>query len=359
MKVAKRILTWYGDNQRDLPWRHTRNPYFIWVSEIMLQQTRVDTAIPYYHRFLSRFPTVESLARAPLQDVLKAWENLGYYSRARHLHAAAKQVTHRMGGEMPETEEELLALPGIGSYTAAAILSIAFGQRVAAVDGNVRRVICRIFAIEERVDRADVRKWIHETATALVPRHDVSRFNQAIMDFGATLCTPQSPACERCPLPDLCLAYKKGCQSDLPVRNHRKPIPHVEVTAGIIPDNQGRVLVVRRPVDGFLGGLWKFPGGEKRNGDTRQNSLREGIKTELGIDVEVSKMLTSTRHAYSHFRITLFAWTCVLRKGKPEALACSDWQWIDPVHLSDLPFSRAERKIMTNLGDHFACPASL
>ncbi|HEJ83311.1 MAG TPA: A/G-specific adenine glycosylase, partial [Desulfobacteraceae bacterium] len=213
-EITRRILDWYGHNQRDLPWRHTRNPYNIWVSEIMLQQTRVDTVIPYYRRFLSRFPTIESLARAPLQDVLKVWENLGYYSRARHLHDAAKRVTSLMGGVIPKTWPELLALPGIGPYTGAAILSIAFDQQVAAVDANVRRVICRIFAVMERIDLPGVQKRIHGIATALIPPKEAARFNQGIMDFGATLCTPQNPACVSCPLQDLCLAFKRGCQSD-------------------------------------------------------------------------------------------------------------------------------------------------
>ena len=347
--IAKRILNWYDHHQRDLPWRHTRNPYFIWVSEIMLQQTRVDTVIPYYQRFISMFPTLESLAQSPLQEVLKVWENLGYYSRARHLHSAAKLVVHKMGGVIPRTENELLDLPGVGRYTASALLSFAFGKKLAAVDANVRRVICRIFAIMEPIDRAEVQSNIHEIATAMLPRKEVSRFNQGIMDFGATLCTPRKPECGSCPLRDLCLALKKGCPSDLPVRNRRKPIPHIQMTAGIIQDRQGRLLVVRRPVHGLLGGLWKFPGGEKRDGDGLEDALRESIKTELGIRVEVSEILASAKHAYSHFRITLFALACALKQGRPKALLCSGWQWIEPERLVELPFSRVERKIISAL----------
>ena len=356
--IARRILDWYVRHQRDLPWRHTRDPYFIWVSEVMLQQTRVDTVIPYYHRFLSKFPTLESLARAPLQEVLKVWENLGYYSRARHLHAAAERVMSRMGGLMPKSEGELLELPGVGPYTAAAILSIAHGRKIAAVDGNVRRVICRIFAVMEPIDRATVRKRIHEIANALIPRGEASRFNQGIMEFGATLCTPRSPACGQCSLQDLCLAYQKGCQTEIPVRNHRKVIPHVQVTAGIIRDSRGRLLVVRRPIQGFLGGLWKFPGGEKHAGDTLEHSLKEEIKRELGIDVQVSDVLTSIKHAYSHFRITLFALACILKKGRPKAPTCSDWQWIAPNRLGEIPFSKAERKIIASLNNFSAVKIS-
>lgn len=348
-KITKRLLHWYDRHQRDLPWRRTRNPYFIWVSEIMLQQTQVDTVIPFYHRFLSEFPTIETLAKAPLQDVLKVWENLGYYSRARHLHEAAKVIMNGMGGNIPKTEDGLLRIPGIGPYTAAAILSIAFGQKIAAIDGNVRRVICRLFGIRGPINRAKTRKKISEVATALIPREEASRFNQGIMDFGAALCTPRKPACGICPLKELCLALQKGWQTRLPVKGKRKPIPHKLVAVGVIHDHQGRLLIVQRPMEGLLGGLWKFPGGEKQEGDTIERSLREAIKMELGIDVKVLEALTSIKHAYSHFRITLFAFSCSLRKRQPKTLMCNDWQWIEPSRLNNLPFSKADRKIMSSL----------
>ena len=347
--IAARILKWYKRNSRDLPWRNTRNPYYIWISEVMLQQTQVDTVIPYYHRFLSRFPTVETLAEASLQDVLKTWENLGYYARARHLHAAAKEMLAQTGGKIPDNEKELLRLPGIGAYTAAAILSIAFGQRVPAVDGNVRRVLCRLFAIRDPLEDSRTLQHIHELATGLVPVKASSRFNQGIMDLGATICTPRNPSCGLCPVQKSCLAFDLSLQDALPVTRKRGPLPHRQMLAGVVYDGLGRLLIVRRPLRGLLGGLWKFPGGEKGTGKSLKNSLIQEVHKELGIGVRVGKKITAVKHAYTHFRITLHAFRCSLKKGEPKAIKCQGWQWIDPKNLTDVPFSNVDRKIMAFL----------
>jgi A/G-specific adenine glycosylase len=210
--ISDRILSWYARHKRDLPWRKTRNPYFIWVSEVMLQQTQVDTVIPYYQRFLKQFPTIEALAKASLQEVLKAWENMGYYARARHLHAAAREVVNRMGGKIPKTWDELIGLPGIGTYTASAILSFAFDKRFPTVDGNARRVLCRLHAIQEPIDESRTQKKIHELAAKMIPSEDPASFNHGIMELGATICKPQRPLCNVCPVQDLCLAFQQGLQ---------------------------------------------------------------------------------------------------------------------------------------------------
>ena len=343
------ILRWYRRHQRDLPWRRTRDPYSIWVSEIMLQQTQVETVIPYYERFLAKFPTAESLAEASLQDVLKVWENMGYYSRARHLHLAAREIMAHWGGKIPKTQKELLSLSGIGSYTAAAILSFAFGQSVPTVDGNVRRVICRLFLIHEPIDRSRTQRRVYELAAELVPKNDASLFNQGLMDLGATICTPRHPSCDLCPLESLCMAKEQGLQETLPITRKRPPLPHKEMTAGIIVNKQGRVLIVQRPHAGLLGGLWKFPGGERMPDVTLENALRRSVREELGIRVKIKERLTSVKHAYTHFRVTFHAFQCAINGGRPRALGCRRWRWSTLSGLSDFPFSRVERKIIAVL----------
>jgi A/G-specific adenine glycosylase len=347
--VTKKILRWYACHQRDLPWRRTSDPYAVWVSEIMLQQTQVQTVLPYYRRFLDRFPTVQSLAAASMDEVLKAWENLGYYSRARHLHAAAREIVKRRQGLLPSTEEELRLLPGIGSYTAAAIASIAYGKKVPALDGNVRRVLCRLFAVQEPLDQHWTQRRLRTLAEELIPAGDPGRFNQGLMDLGATVCTPRKPACSTCPLRTLCLAAIKGMQERLPAKKKQRPLPHKEMTAGILLDRRGRVLVVQRPAPGLLGGLWKFPGGTRNERESLQESLRRAAREELGVAVRCGKELAVVHHGYTHFTMTLRAYRCSIRNGTPRALKCRSLRWVMPQEFDDLPFSRADRKVMEAL----------
>lgn len=344
--LAGRILTWYALNQRKLPWRKTRNPYHIWVSEVMLQQTQVETVIPYYNRFLSRFPTVQALASASLDDVLKIWENMGYYARARHLHAAAEEIVERFGGKVPNTWDELIGLPGIGNYTAGAILSIAFAQPVPAVDANVRRVITRLFAIDQPLEQGRTQRRIADLARKLLPKDDPGLFNQALMDLGASTCTPRRPDCMVCPVCKSCAANQAELQNALPVTKKRTPIPHNDITAGVITDTRGRILVVQRPHKGLLGGLWKFPGGVQESDETLGKCLRRKVREEVGIRIRVGKSITSVNHAYTHFRITLHAFQCTHQAGKPKPFGCTDWRWVRLRQLQDLAFSRADRKIV-------------
>jgi A/G-specific adenine glycosylase len=341
-RIRRRLPRWYDEHRRPLPWRETRDPYAIWISEIMLQQTRVDTVIPYYRRFLERFPTVELLARAPLGDLLKLWENLGYYARVRNLHKAAGEIATRFGGRIPERFEEILRLPGIGRYTAGAILSIAFGQAVPAVDGNVRRVISRLHAIGEPIDDEEVRERIEELVRTLVPKRDPGRFNQALMELGAICCTPKSPSCPVCPLQEDCRARLQGVVSRLPVRGKKKSIPHREGVAAVIRNGEGRLLLVQRPSHGLLGSLWKFPGGIVNPMEGREEGLERIVRDELSLGIEVGSPLASVNHAYTHFRITLTAFSCALREGSP---AGPTWRWADADEIEALPFSRADRRI--------------
>ena len=348
-QMTDRILGWYARHHRDLPWRHTRNPYFIWVSEVMLQQTQVDTVIPYYHRFISQFPTIEALAAASLQDVLMVWENMGYYARARHLHAAAREIMENMDGEVPETWDELIRLPGIGSYTAAAILSIAFGQRFPVVDGNVRRVLSRLFSIQEPINQSRTQRQIHDLAAEMVSSKDPGRFNQGLMELGATICVPRKPFCDLCPLQDLCLAHQKGMQDALPVTGKRKPVPHRHGTAAIIGDERGRLLIVQRPNNGLLGGLWKFPGGLSEPEEPLEKALGRAVREELGVRIGVEQAIVSVKHAYTHFRIILHAFRCEWQNGKLRALGCNRFQWVNPPDLANFPFSKADRKIIDSV----------
>lgn len=348
-QLSGRVLSWYARHRRDLPWRTTRDPYHIWISEVMLQQTRVDTVVPYYRRFLSRFPDVRTLAEAPLDDVLKVWENLGYYARAHHVHAAAKEIMGRFNGRIPCTWNELTSLPGVGTYTAGAILSIAFGQPVPAVDGNVRRVLSRLFAVDQPLDQVRTHRRLMELAWSLVPVKGAGIFNQGLMDFGADICTPRNPACTRCPIMDLCQGHQDRLQDVLPIVNKRTPIPHSHVTAGVIRDDRRRILIVRRHDRGLLGGLWKFPGGLQESDETLEDCLRRRVREEVGIRVRIGKSITLVKHAYTHFRITLHAFQCAYHSGTPEALGCVDWRWMEPHRLNEVAFSKADRRIMDAL----------
>jgi A/G-specific adenine glycosylase len=345
--IQNQLLRWYARYHRDLPWRKTQDPYCIWISEVMLQQTQVDTVIPFYKHFISTFPTLEILAAAPMQEVLKAWENLGYYSRARNLHKAAKRIVQEMHGEFPSSMENLRGLPGVGPYMAGAILSIAFGRDVPAVDGNVKRVLSRVFLVQHPLYNRHVKKQLQTLAEELVPKRDAGTFNQAIMELGAVICRPRNPQCQRCPIHQCCPAYGHGMQDRIPIKRKRQPIPHKEVTAGIILNRKSQLLMVQRPDNGLLGGLWKFPGGERLEGDKDlKHTLRRTIQEEVGINVQVGKPLHSVKHAYTHFRITLSAFRCTRKSGDPQALGCQDFQWVKAEDLGQLPLSKADRKIL-------------
>jgi A/G-specific adenine glycosylase len=339
------LLEWYDSQSRRLPWRGTKDPYAIWVSEIMLQQTQVETVIPYYHRFLQRFPSVEALAAAPNEEVLKTWENLGYYTRARNLHKAAGLIATQFAGRIPDRWDEIIQLPGIGRYTAGAILSIAFGQRVPAVDGNVRRVISRLGAVEESIDDPPGQERIEQLVCGLIPGRDPGRFNQALMELGALVCTPKKPGCSFCPLRALCRALARGLTHRLPLRGKRRALPHKEVAAAIIQNSEGLFLIVQRPASGLLGSLWKFPGDILDPGEAPADGLRRTVRTELGIDIASGPQLARVKHAYTHFRITLSAYACTLLNGPPVAATGRAWRWVTTRELDALPLSKADRMI--------------
>ena len=348
-KIAARLLTWFEKNARDLPWRRTRDPYAIWVAEIMLQQTQSETVKPYYARFLRRFPTVERLAKARLDSVLKVWEGLGYYSRARNLHLAAGRIVRDFGGCVPQDVPDLLKLPGVGRYTAGAIASIAFNRDEPVVDGNVIRVLCRLFRIRHDPRSSAAQKRLWGLANELLPSGKARFFNQAMMELGATICLPRSPRCDDCPLGRMCAAKAHGEQEKLPVRANRKPLPRHKVVVGVIYE-KGRILIDKRKPGGLLGGLWELPGGKVEKSESLKAALVREVREELGVKVRIVRPLVKVEHAYSHFAITLHAFECAYVSGEPRCIACADYKWVQPGHLKKYAFPAANKKIFASLG---------
>jgi A/G-specific adenine glycosylase len=343
--VRERLLAWFRRRRRDLPWRRDRDPYRVWVSEVMLQQTRVSAARPYFLQFMARFPDVSALAAAALEDVLKAWEGLGYYARAHNLHKAARAVACDHGGRLPRSVKELTALPGIGPSTAGAIASIAFGLREPVLDGNVTRVLCRVFRVRGIPSEAQTARRLWRLARRLVSAGDARRCNEALMDLGAGLCTPRRPDCDACPLRDVCLARRSGQQDKLPARRRPGPLPHQTVAVGVIRKG-GRILIDRRRAEGLLAGLWELPGGKVREGESPAAAVRREVREEVGIHIRVARPLTTVEHAYSHFRVTIRAFSCTHVSGRARAIGCAAVRWVRPVELDDFAFPAANRKII-------------
>jgi A/G-specific adenine glycosylase len=339
-QIQKRLLQWFKKNSRDLPWRQTRDPYAIWVSEIMLQQTQVDTVIPYYHRFLKAFPTVKQLADAALSRVLKLWEGLGYYSRARSLCTASRIIAEEFHGCIPDNSKDLLSLPGIGRYTTGAILSIAHNQRAPILDGNVKRVLSRLFAVSGNPSERKTEELLWGISASLVPEKRSGDFNEALMDLGAMVCTPKDPQCMKCPLRELCRGSASGDPEKYPSRKIRKTLPHIEAVSAVIW-KEGKVLVRQRAPRGLLGGLWEFPNwkiGDKKRLRPRL-SLKISLKKELGITAAIERLIGVFRQTYSHFTLTLHVYDVGSLNGAEYG------KWVSVRSLNRLPMSRIHRRI--------------
>ena len=343
--LRRALLAWYQEEARDLPWRRTKDPYRVWVSEIMLQQTRVDQGLPYYERFLAAFPDVAALAAADEHAVLKAWEGLGYYTRARNLHKAAQTIVANHEGALPEQAELLQLLPGIGRYTAGAIASICFGERVPVLDGNVKRVLARLYQVESSIDDPATEKQLWALASDLVPQKMPGDFNQAMMELGARLCTPRKPRCAECPVAAHCSGLAAGVQEALPVRSQKKAVPRKEIVVAAI-QRDGHYLLGRRPPEGLLGGLWEFPGGKIAPGETHQQALVRECREELGVEVRVGGMVASVQHAYTHFKVTLNVYRCHLEAGEPRPVTHTELRWVAPEGFSSLAFPKANHKFL-------------
>jgi A/G-specific adenine glycosylase len=346
--ITETLLSWYKKNARQLPWRAIPSPYRTFVSEIMLQQTRVETVLPYFERWMQTFPNIHSLAQADEQQVLKLWEGLGYYSRARNLHKAAKAIVENHNGIIPEEIDQLKKLPGIGPYSAGAIASIAFDQPVMAIDGNIRRVISRLGNITTLLATPEFDASCQAMLVELIPQKGAGDFNQALMDLGATICTPKSPTCLICPVSTHCKAFKEGIQENLPLRKEKAPTPHYMVTAGVMMQDN-KVLLCQRPNEKLLGGLWEFPGGKQEENESLQQALIRELDEELQIQVSVGEKIGVYEHAFTHFRITLHAFFCTIHDGEPTPVEAQDMQWVSLADLEQYPMGKVDRLIANQL----------
>lgn len=338
----KSLLNWYRTQKRDLPWRKSKDPYAIWISEIMLQQTQVQTVIPYYERWIKRFPTIHQLAQAPIQNILKSWEGLGYYTRAKNLHRSARMIITDFNGKLPTTSKELMQLPGIGLYTANAIASIAYHEDVPVVDGNVRRVLSRIFLIGNDFDK------IFETASLILVSGQAGISNQALMDLGAMICSPKNPRCPSCPVKKFCSACKHNLQSEYPIPQKKPHLKQIKTFAGII-SKKSKILICQRPFQGLLGGLWELPSLSFLKSRNVSDLFREYIKKRTGIEIEVRFRMGVFIHRYTHLKERLYLYHCKYLK-KPNKPLPRDWRWVNPQRSIKYPLTGLSLKI---LDQHF------
>jgi len=320
---------WYDRVQRDLPWRRTDDPYAIWVSEVMLQQTQVKTVVPYYHRFMERFPDVAHLADADLQSVYKLWEGLGYYTRARNLHLAARMICARMGGRVPDDARAFRALPGVGAYICAAVLSIAFGQAFAVVDGNVKRVLARLFLLEAPANQAAGHALFQSMADRLLDRSDPGGHNQAMMELGATVCTPRHPQCDQCVLAVYCKAFQGAVTDQYPRRVKRPGLTEHCWVAAVIVKN-GRFLLTQRPPKGLLGGLWELPCATLQAGDDPLAVCVPAMRSITGLQIELQQHVGCVQHAYTHFKLRMEVCLCQWRQGRVRLGGPAAAEWVRP-----------------------------
>ncbi|NGQ97392.1 A/G-specific adenine glycosylase [Brevibacillus sp. SYP-B805] len=343
---ARDLLAWYDEQKRDLPWRINRDPYRVWVSEIMLQQTRVETVKPYFENFMRKFPTVEALADAPEEEVLKAWEGLGYYSRARNLQAAAREVKETYGGVVPDTPEEISKLKGIGPYTAGAILSIAYEKPEPAVDGNVMRVFSRLLLMHDDIAKPATRIKMEQLIRQVIPQGRAGDFNQALMELGALVCLPRNPQCLTCPVFDYCLARREGVQEELPVKGKAKPPRPVSYLVAVIK-REDAYLITKRPEQGLLAGMWEFPMVETEQVEWAEDILPDALQQRYGLDVSVEQPLLQIRHTFSHLQWHLHVHLCAYRGGSGQLPATA--RFVSGNQLADYAFSVAHGKIIQYL----------
>jgi A/G-specific adenine glycosylase len=348
-EISSILLDWYYHNRRDLPWRVNLDPYSVWVSEVMLQQTRVETVIPYYEQWMTRFPTLSSLSNATLQEVLNQWEGLGYYGRARNLHKSSQMIMHQMNGIIPQEVKNLVKLPGVGQYTAAAIAAIAFSMDELALDGNLRRVFARIFNIKDELGSRSSERIFQKIGRKLIPKGFAGDFNQALMDFGSLICIPKDPLCNACPIKKCCKSYALGVQKERPVIKPKAKLPHHIFFAAVIIDRE-KVLINQRPTDGLLGGLWEFPEGKLETQENPQEYLLRRIQEKLNLRVKVIDFWGENHHTYTHFKTTKHVYLCQLiwnQEVKPWKSTSVRWVPVD--QLIEFPMGKLDRKIATKI----------
>lgn len=348
--IQKSLLGWFRVHQRDLPWRHHYRPYEVWISEIMLQQTQVKTVLPYYQRWMARFPDIRSVAEASEDTLLKHWEGLGYYSRARNIQKTAQILLRDYDGKIPADLSALRKLPGIGPYTAAAISSLAFNQDHPVVDGNVKRVLARLHDMDRPVDSGEGLRFIKESAGLLLPGGNARDFNQALMELGAVVCTPRNPLCDDCPLSEECRSRFRGVVNERPVSAPRKAAVYTHVAVGLLVSG-GKIFIQKRPPGGLMPLLWEFPGGKIKDGETPETALIREFFEELEIRITGLRKLGIIRHNYTSFRVTLHAFLCRPEDGcqRPVPRSAVEGRWVMPRELTDYPFPAANQRLIQTL----------
>ncbi|MBI4353014.1 MAG: A/G-specific adenine glycosylase [Candidatus Omnitrophica bacterium] len=356
MTLQDKLIKWFHQNARPLPWRRRYDPYEVWISEMMLQQTQVETVLPYYERWMKSFPDIESLAKSNLEKVLKHWEGLGYYNRARNLHETAKRIVQKLGGAFPQDYETILSLKGIGRYTAGAIASIAFNQEKPIVDGNVLRVLSRLHAIPKPIDVPKNREIFWQLEEKLIPKGGARFFNQALMELGALICKSENPLCLSCPLSEFCAAFKKNEAENYPVRQKKKDIVKVEASAAVLSHN-GKYLITRRPLGQIMGGLWEFPEWKLAKGRTlAEASIRkktlELLRKDFGLTLGRLSNLATIKRNYTHHQEILHVFSVVIETPNGAALRSrKNWPlaWAPAKDFQRRPFSSAHSKIAKRL----------
>ncbi len=344
------LISWFKAEQRELPWRIDQDPYKVWVSEIMLQQTRVDTVIPYFNRFIEWFPTINDLANANDDKVLKAWEGLGYYSRVRNLHSAVKEVNEKYNGKVPNTPKEISTLKGVGPYTAGAILSIAYGVPEPAVDGNVMRVLSRILSIWEDIAKPSTRKVFEIAVRQLISHDEPSEFNQALMELGALICTPTSPSCLLCPVRDHCQGFHEGVEKDLPVKSKKNSQRAVDLAAVIIKDNSGRFLIHKRPETGLLANLWEFPNVEMHQPFVLERTqIADLFQESFDLEIKLEKGIGQIEHIFSHLIWNIRVYTGSIRSAIQES---GEWKFVTLAEMDEYAFPVSYHKIIKLYHDY-------
>lgn len=345
-KFNTSLFDWYHQTKRDLPFRGIDDPYKIWLSEVMLQQTQVATVIPYFKRWVQSFPTLESVAKADQEHVLKYWEGLGYYSRCRNFHKAAKIVVESFDGIVPDNYDEFRSLPGVGDYTAAAVLSIAFGQPLPVIDGNVKRVMSRVLGLKHL--RKHNLSRIQSRLKLEISPQKPGDFNQAMMELGARVCSPKNPGCGSCPISFTCKAFQLGSPESYPAQIKKSPIPHYEIVAGLIWRNDS-FYIQKRQEGGMLAGLWEFPGGKVEKDESLENALLRELKEECGASPKILKKIGTIKHAYTHFKITFHGFHCT-ENGMP-IHGNQQSKWIKPTDIEAHPFPKANHKLFSILNE--------
>ena len=347
MNFSNIVLTWYNNNKEDFPWRMTKDPYKIWVSEIMLQQTQVQTVIPYYKKWINKFPTIVEVANASDDILFKYWEGLGYYNRVNNFRTACNQIIMDHNGKIPETVDKLITLKGIGEYTSSAISSIAFNKVNYVIDGNVKRVMARVLRLKN-FSKESLNK-MKEFLSANIHKGSPGNFNQGIMDLGRDVCKPKNPLCSICPIASFCMAYIKNQIEKYPAaKKQTKRLPHYTIGVGIIW-NKDKILITKRKKNALLGGLWEFPGGKILKNESIKKCIKREVFEELSIDVDVLKFITKVKHSYSHFKITLHAHHCLYNTGKIICKASDSYKWISPNQFNQFAFPKANHHIFPHI----------